>query len=65
MILRDAIKLVRDFKDDLASAPPVGFHLSQDDCRECALALIELLDSHNAFMEDRIAWQETREGMNR
>jgi len=27
--------------------------------------MVELLSSHNAFMEDRIAWQETREGMNR
>lgn len=63
--LRDAVKLVTDLKDDFASAPPYGFTFSQDDCRECALALIELLSSHNALMEERIAWQETREGMNR
>jgi hypothetical protein len=65
MLLRDAVKLLTDLKHDFAGAPPVGFHLSQDDCWECARALAELLSSHNAFMEERIAWQETREGMNR
>lgn len=65
ILLRDAIKLVTDFKDDLSGAPPVGFHLSQDDCWACAAALVEVLSSHNAFMEERLAWQETREGMNR
>lgn len=63
--LRDAIKTVTDLKDDFLSAPPEGFRLSQDDCHLCGVAMIELLRSHNAFMEDMIAWQETREGMNR
>lgn len=65
MPLAEAIKLLRDLKDDFASAPPCGFRLSQDDCCTCAKALTELLASHNAFMEEHIAWQETREGMNR
>lgn len=65
IFLRDAIKLVTDLKADFEGAPPVGFHFSQDDCWACAAALAEMLASHNAFMEERIAWQETREGMNR
>lgn len=63
--LLDALRLVTDLKDDFSSAPPQGFHLSQDDCWACALAMAEILQSHNAFTEEHIAWQETREGMNR
>jgi hypothetical protein len=65
MRLAEAVKLLSDLRHDFHSTPPHGFTLSQDDCRECARALDELLSSHNAFMEERIAWQETREGMNR
>lgn len=65
MPLVEAIKLLTDLKDDLFSAPVFGLQLSQDDCVDCGRALVELLASHNAFMEERIAWQETREGMNR
>lgn len=65
MSLAEAVKILSDLRHDFHSTPPHGFTLSQDDCHECARALDELLHSHNAFMEDHIAWQETREGMNR
>lgn len=65
MLLAEAVKLLSDLRHDFHSAPPVGFHLSQDDCWECAKAMDAVLSSHNAFMEEHIAWQETREGMNR
>lgn len=65
MPLAEAVKLLRDLKGDFFSVPVFGLTLSQDDCVDCGRALDELLRSHNAFMEEHIAWQETREGMNR
>jgi hypothetical protein len=65
MPLAEAIQTLTDLKDDLFSVPVFGLTLSQGDCVDCGRALAALLGSHNAFMEERIAWQETREGMNR
>lgn len=65
MPLAEAVKLLSDLRHDFHAAPPQGFALSQDDCWACALAMDEVLRSHNAFMEEHIAWQETREGMSR
>lgn len=65
MSLAAAILLITDLRDDLSSAPPVGFRLSQNDCWECAQAMRRILESHRLFTEEHIAWQEIREGMNR